>query len=143
MHHISLSVNDAMLAFPLKSVSVQHEILVSWSPPSQGMIKINVDGSVNNNGYAGFGGLFCDSQGDCLMGFKGSIGQAPILLVEFKAIQHGLILAWQEGYKKVLFESHCLEAVRLITRDSLKGTMRFIMLFGSTIADIRNMLNWD
>lgn len=43
--------------------------------------------------------------GSWIIGFKGSVGMNDILLVELKAIQHGLHMFWDNGYKKVIYES--------------------------------------
>ena len=68
--------------------------LVKWVWPSQGFIKLNVDGSsMDNSGLAGFGGLAYGDDGRWIFGFCGFIGFADNLLPELIAICQGLHLA--------------------------------------------------
>lgn len=112
--------------------------MVGWSPPLPGTIKINVDRS--SLGFlrpAGIGGLIRDSNSDWIMSFRGNAGNVQILVTELKAIHHGLMLAWQKGYKRVFCESDCLEAILLITKE-----IGEFHIHGAVIAKVRSMLHW-
>lgn len=102
-------------------------------------LRSNVDGSSKGNpGPAGFGGLLRNDEGGLILRFQGCIGVAGILLVEIKAIEHGLRLAWSRCFKNVICESDSLEAVRLINEG-----MEELHLYGSTIMNVRQMLSWN
>ncbi|XLR04880.1 hypothetical protein HN51_059755 [Arachis hypogaea] len=94
-------------------------MLVRWVPPSEGTIKLNVDGSSRENpGRAGCGGLLRDQDGNCIAGFVSHIGFASSVAAELVAIRHGLWLAWQFGYRKVECESDCMVALEIIHDDA-------------------------
>ncbi|KAJ6939280.1 hypothetical protein NC651_005654 [Populus alba x Populus x berolinensis] len=44
-----------------------------------------------------------------------------IMVVELEAIRHGLLLAWDFGYRQVVMESDSLEAVHAIPIDVLRS----------------------
>ena len=115
-------------------------MLVRWVPPSEGAIKLNVDGSSRGNpGRAGCGGLLRDENGNCIAGFVGYIGFAGSLLAELMAIRHGLLLAWQYGFRRVECESDCLKAVQIIHSNGRDFS------FGSIVEEINQLmlLDWD
>ena len=55
----------------------------------------------------GFGDLIRDEGGDFLVGFLGSLGNinTSTLQAELKAIEFGLILAWDSGVRKLICHS--------------------------------------
>ena len=74
-----------------------------------------MDGSsCGNLGEAGFGSLLRGDDGHWIFGFHGSVGVANNLLPELIAICIGLRLAWEHGFRRVMFESDSLEPIRLI-----------------------------
>ncbi|QHO13931.1 Putative ribonuclease H protein [Arachis hypogaea] len=90
-------------------------MLVRWVPPSEGTIKLNVDGSSRGNpGRVRCGGLLRDQDVNCIAVFVSYIGFAGSVEVELMAIRHGLWLAWQFGYRKVECESDCMVALKII-----------------------------
>jgi len=47
--------------------SSKHHInrhIVKWTPPQDGCVKLNIDGSCDTFGDIVYGGLLCDSKGD-------------------------------------------------------------------------------
>ena len=116
-------------------------MLVRWVPPSEGAVKLNVDGSSRGNpGRAGCGGLLRDENGSCIAGFVSHIGIAGSLLAELIAIRHGLLLAWQYGFRRVECESDCLKAVQIIHSNT--GDFPY---FESIVEEINQLLllDWD
>lgn len=76
-----------------------------WQKPSEGWIKVNVDGSLSCDRLtASIGGLGRDSSGRWLFGFQQRICASDILQIEATALLMGMQLAWRKGYKKVEFE---------------------------------------
>lgn len=89
--------------------------LVSWKAPSDGEIAVNCDGSKGSNpNSSGFGGCLRNSCGDWIRGFYGFGGSKSVLTMELLAIFHGLKVAWNEGFRRVLCLSDSLLAVSLI-----------------------------
>ncbi|PNX73497.1 ribonuclease H [Trifolium pratense] len=85
---------------------------ITWTPPIEGTIKVNVDGSsFNNPGRSGFGGVLRDSNGNWLLGFSGFIGISTSLCAELHAILNGLKIAQAEGFRNIIIESDSTLAV--------------------------------
>ena len=115
IRYIQLDVSTWMVDKNVTDCIVSVARLVKWVWPSQGFIKLNVDGSFRgNSGSARFGGLARGDDGRWIFGFYGSIGLAGNLLPELIATFQGLCLAWNHGFRRVLCESNSLEAIRLI-----------------------------
>ncbi|MED6192359.1 hypothetical protein PIB30_009438 [Stylosanthes scabra] len=55
--------------------------------------------------------------GDCVRGCFSSVHEIVILRCELLAISHGLLLAWDSGYREVICETNSLEAFSLINND--------------------------
>ncbi|GKU87915.1 hypothetical protein SLEP1_g2242 [Rubroshorea leprosula] len=78
-------------------------ILVNWSPPPEGYIKLNSDGSaLTNPGQTGAGGVFRDHLGNWLLGFMRNVGYSTALAAELWAIRDGLKLAVDRGFTKII-----------------------------------------
>ena len=89
--------------------------MVRWQWPQEGMVKLNVDGNSRGNpGYAGFGGLLRNDNGQWIFGFHGSVGISDNLLPELMVICMCLRLVWARGFRRVLCETDSTEAVRLV-----------------------------
>ncbi|XP_019457635.1 PREDICTED: uncharacterized protein LOC109358024 [Lupinus angustifolius] len=89
---------------------------ICWQRPDIGTIKINVDGScIRSSLIMGGGGVIRDHAGQWLSGFSANFGVGSAILAELLAMDHGLKLAWELGFKKVHLESDCLEAVHLLS----------------------------
>ena len=93
----------------------RQERSVSWTPPEEGEVAVHCDGSKGASpGTSGFGGCLRDSRGGWLVGFWGFGGSDSVLCMELMAIFHGLSLAWDNGFRRVLCLSDSLLAVNLI-----------------------------
>ncbi|KAK8479689.1 hypothetical protein V6N11_009833 [Hibiscus sabdariffa] len=89
--------------------------LMAWQRPASGWIKVNVDAAVNAVDQRAFvGGVFRDNDGAWLFGFSRSIGRCSVVLAELWAILEALRRAWAKGYRYVVLESDCADAVRMI-----------------------------
>jgi hypothetical protein len=68
---------------------------VHWHPPSEGIIKVNVDGySFGNLGNAYYGGLLRNNLRIRIQGFFGTCGRAYNLVAELIAIWKGISQLW-------------------------------------------------
>ncbi|KAJ8768982.1 hypothetical protein K2173_023977 [Erythroxylum novogranatense] len=81
-----------------------------------------MDGSfVGNPGTAGFRGLLRDDRSRWLVGFFGYIGHTTSLLAELLALQHGMALAWQRGFRQLIVESDSQDVIRLVANPCLSS----------------------
>lgn len=136
---IFYTADNCKVVFTAEVQTNNSSLMVGWSPPSLEVIKIKVDYSVSGaSSRAGFGGLLRDSNGEWIVGFSGSVGNAPILLVELKVIHQGFILAWHKDFRNIICESDCLEVVRLVN----SGTKAF-HVYSLVTADIRQVMGWS
>ncbi|CAL1397044.1 unnamed protein product [Linum trigynum] len=88
---------------------------IGWTPPVEGWTTLNVDGASNGNpGPAGAGGLLRDHTGRWIKGFVSNVGSASATLAELWAINHGIDLAWKEGFRTLKIESDSKMAIQLI-----------------------------
>ncbi|GMP82127.1 hypothetical protein CsSME_00036582 [Camellia sinensis var. sinensis] len=85
-----------------------------WQPPLPDWVKVNTDGASTGNPGVSIGGLFRDSAGFWIGGFKQWLGGAHALTVELWVIWQGLRQVWQQGCKKVDLETDSQEGIDLI-----------------------------
>ncbi|AES76864.1 hypothetical protein MTR_6g088150 [Medicago truncatula] len=65
-------------AAALRATPAEHGInchMVNWTPPSDGCVKLNIDGSCGASGDIGYGGLIRDNKGNWIVGFSSNDGQ--------------------------------------------------------------------
>ncbi|KAL4368559.1 hypothetical protein GQ457_05G007400 [Hibiscus cannabinus] len=93
--------------------------LLIWKRPASGWIKVNVDAAVNVlDQRAVVGGVYRDSDGEWRYGFSRNIGRCSVVLAELWAILEAIRRAWEKGYRFVVLESDCADAVRMILGNS-------------------------
>ncbi|KAK8652849.1 hypothetical protein V6N13_126872 [Hibiscus sabdariffa] len=86
-----------------------------WFTPPMGWIKLNTDGACRSvTGHSRCGGVFRNFEGVWLHGFSKFIGCCSILEDELSEICIGLSLAWVRGFRCIMVESDCLEAIRML-----------------------------
>lgn len=97
---------------------VSHQLLnsnINWEVPVLGYAKLNCDGAVRSfNEKAACGGVLRDDNGAFLWGFAVKLGRCTVTQAELWAIIHGLKLAKERGYSKIMVESDSLTAVKFI-----------------------------
>ncbi|KAA8546322.1 hypothetical protein F0562_002940 [Nyssa sinensis] len=94
---------------------------VKWQFPEQGFIKINTDrAALGNPGRAGFGGLIRESSSNWIKGYYGFIGHSTSLMAELRGIREGMKLAATIGFDKVIVESDCDVAIKLLSYPNTK-----------------------
>ena len=78
-------------------------------------VELNTDGSsLGNPSYAGFGGLIRGTASECIRGFSVHVPWANNLCVKLLALKFSLILAWQQGVRRIVCEVDCMELIRLV-----------------------------
>lgn len=87
-----------------------------WNPPDSGSWKLNCDGSVNISGRsAGCGGVLRDSNGAFVFAFSQHLEDCNILEAELKGILHGIRIARNRGFFRLVVESDSSDAFDLLT----------------------------
>ncbi|MCI45257.1 ribonuclease H protein, partial [Trifolium medium] len=78
-----MSCSTAFDTLPLVPQSATNPRRVSWYRPAEGIVCLNVDGSLlGSSGTAGYGGLLRDHNGDFIWGFYGTAAVNNILYAE-------------------------------------------------------------
>lgn len=57
-------------------------VIINLTPPSDGCVKLNIDGSCVASGDVGFGGLLRDNKGNWITGFSSNERQGDALFAE-------------------------------------------------------------
>lgn len=103
-------------------------------------MKLDVDGSSQGNpGKISFGDLITDNEGKWPVSFPGFEGIDINLLPELLAIKHGLVLAWNQGYRKIICNLDSINILRLIhdgnlyikKNPPLELSVLFVVLMGT------------
>jgi ribonuclease HI len=88
---------------PPKATGIKEVI---WFPPFHSWIKVNTDGaSVQNPLRVAAGGIFRNSDGDCLGGFAQFLGPVSALIAELSDAMATIELAAANGFRNVWLES--------------------------------------
>ncbi|KAK2395425.1 hypothetical protein QL285_057163 [Trifolium repens] len=86
-----------------------------WKCPGQGMIKVNSDANLAQDGYWGLGAICRDNRGQILAAATWSMhGMADPVLAEAQALYNAMILAADCCFTQVVFESDCLQLITAI-----------------------------
>ncbi|KAK3219077.1 hypothetical protein Dsin_013047 [Dipteronia sinensis] len=94
-------------------------ILVAWVPPSEGWVKLNVDGSCDGeSGIITAGGVLRNHKKEWINGFAMNIGVGNVLDAEFWGLFEGFSMAWKLGFRRVFVESDSISVVQLIAKNS-------------------------
>ncbi|XP_061373781.1 uncharacterized protein LOC133316100 [Gastrolobium bilobum] len=93
----------------------KEEILVHWTPPPMGCVKVNTDGSSKSgNIQGGCGGSLRDVSGLWLKGFAKRLGACNSMKAENWGMLLGLQMAWDLGHRRVIIEGDSQAALNLI-----------------------------
>ncbi|XP_026419571.1 uncharacterized protein LOC113315517 [Papaver somniferum] len=95
------------------SPTFKEQICVRWLPPINDFVKLNVDGSSNDAGNAGIGGILRGDDGHFLAAFAKLIYRNSNNVAELWAIRDGMQLARNIGIQKLLVESDSQYAINL------------------------------
>ncbi|XP_071901202.1 uncharacterized protein [Coffea arabica] len=92
-----------------------------WRFPQEGWVKINTDAALQQKeGLAGWGVVARDWQGKVLKAWAiPNRSCSNPKLEESMALRAAMLLAKQQGWKKVVFESDCLQMVEEINKEQL------------------------
>ncbi|RHN73779.1 putative ribonuclease H-like domain-containing protein [Medicago truncatula] len=91
-------------------------ILIGWKWPQDGWVKLNCDGAHKNSiNLFECGGLLCDSNGICLIGYAHKIGACDAFHAEMWVMYLGLELARGRGITHLQVVSDSKVLVDMIT----------------------------
>ncbi|KAK8506299.1 hypothetical protein V6N11_082372 [Hibiscus sabdariffa] len=87
----------------------------AWTPLSSGWVCLTIDGGVSLSSVKGrIRGLIRNTEGDWMVGSVKSIGFSNSLQAELWVVFEGMKLAWEFGFKRLLVQSDCRQAVGLV-----------------------------
>ncbi|KAK8625545.1 hypothetical protein V6N13_090413 [Hibiscus sabdariffa] len=108
-HSLSQSSLDASVPAPC------------WATPPSQWVKLNCNGAHGVGDSSTSWGVR-DFAGEWLYGFFKFIGCCSIVEAELWGIWVGLDLAWNKGFRSIMAETDCVDAIRLLQYPSLKGS---------------------
>lgn len=116
-----------------------HQNPAAWQPPSNGKVKLNVDGIWHpTRNKMGGGGVLRDHVGRWISGFTSFRGQGAPFLAELLALDQGLQHTWNLGYRDVVCESDSLEVVTSVAAQEDVNTH----LYKAEIMQVREKVQW-
>lgn len=109
---------------PLRRSLASETLTAAWSPPPDGVIKINIDAVFSENSSSCWVSMVDDdSLGSCLWwSWKNIVGRPRPVDGEALAIHHGLSVARDRGWTRILVESDCLQLVLVLSKGSSSFT---------------------
>ncbi|QHN83565.1 uncharacterized protein DS421_20g705850 [Arachis hypogaea] len=117
---IRSSVREFHTIFAMHQSLSPPSLCLHWVPPPVYSVKLNCDASwFAPSGYAGFGCIIRNPDGCWLKGCTGKVEVCGVLFAELYAIWRGLFLAWESGFREVICETDCLEALFLVNQRML------------------------
>ncbi|KAL9304836.1 putative ribonuclease H domain-containing protein [Arabidopsis thaliana] len=78
---------------------------IAWTKPPEGWVKVSTDGASRGNpGPAAAGGVIRDEDGLWVGGFALHIGVCSAPMAELWGVYYGLLIAWDQGFRRVELE---------------------------------------
>lgn len=111
------------MGLPIRHVKKKRGRWVCWTPPPQGMMKVNVDGSCKGTKGA-CGGVIRSSSGEFLHGFCTQLAHSDEVQSELDAILEGILMCKRLHIDGFVVETDCSEAYQMIM-DSNKGQWKY------------------
>jgi ribonuclease HI len=111
-----------------------------WCPPSEGVLKINIDGAFQSESLNGaWGFVICDHEGACVAAGAGCIGPThDALMADTFAFKQGLEATVHFGISKVIIETDSL-----VLKDAVTSTNHDLSVGGGLFQEIRNLIVED
>ncbi|XP_015971192.1 uncharacterized protein LOC107494666 [Arachis duranensis] len=137
---IRSSVREFHTIFAMHQSLSPLSLCLHWVPPPVHSVKLNCDVSwFAPSGYAGFGCIIRNPDGCWLKGCTGKVEVCSVLFAELYAIWRGLLLAWESGFREVICETDCLEALFLVNQRMLSKDIPEWDL----AKHIQEVMNWN
>ncbi|XP_057720278.1 uncharacterized protein LOC130934758 [Arachis stenosperma] len=137
---IRSSVREFHTIFSMHQSLSPPSLCLHWVPPPVHSVKLNCDASwFAPFGYAGFGCIICNPDGCWLKGCTEKVEVCSVLFAELYAIWRSLLLAWESGFREVICETDCLEALFLVNQRVLRKDIPEWDL----AKHIQEVMNWN
>ncbi|XP_015946532.1 uncharacterized protein LOC107471560 [Arachis duranensis] len=137
---IRSSVREFHTIFAMHQSLSPLSLCLHWVPPPVHSVKLNCDASwFAPSGYAGFGCIIRNPDGCWLKGCTEKVEVCSVLFAELYAIWRGLLLAWESGFREVICETDCLEALFLVNQRMLSKDIPEWDL----AKHIQEVMNWN
>lgn len=112
----------------------------TFTPPPAGWLVLQVDGGFQRRSSSmGCGGFIRDHVGAWVIGFASFEGHGEAFLAELLAVIRGLTLAWQQGIRKLLCFSDCMEVVKALTDNRSHN----LYSHAAYLAEARDLIHQD
>lgn len=113
-HHIACQRAFALL-YDFRAADAAAELVDSgttqsqrWIVPNRGVLKLNCDVAVFEDGSTGFGSIVHDADNQVMLtGCKHVHGKLAVIEAEAMSVSFGMQLALGMGYKSIVVESDC------------------------------------
>ena len=104
------------------TTSRKEPLLIGWSPPPTGFVKLNFDGfAFGNLGSTGAGGVLRDCSGKWISGFACHIGFTTSFVAKLWGLRDGLMLARRLDVSKIVIEIDAKSIVDLLNCEGDHG----------------------
>ncbi|CAN1243679.1 Putative ribonuclease H protein At1g65750, partial [Linum perenne] len=124
-----------------KVASQRIDTHIGWKAGPCDCITINADGSVlQPHSQAAAGGILRTSLGRPVSTFAANLGRCSIMRAKLRALEIGLMIAWDIGYKKIHLQLDSMAAVTTILGNQEEDFRHGRML--DTINELRSR-NWE
>ena len=101
---------------------------ISWRAPERDWVALNTDGSMVELGSnAACRGILRDSDSCFLVAFAARLHNVSVLEAKLWGIYHGLKLAWERGFRKIIVYSDSLIAINLL-KDGCPSLILYVPL---------------
>lgn len=117
VHGLRRYVRELVRAFHDEQADrmMKQEILIQWTPPSEGWHKLNTDSTAKGIPVnAACGGVSRDCQGKWVERFPINLGNTTALEAELWGLFYGLSLAWKKGSRRLMVELDSSTTIMLI-----------------------------
>lgn len=104
--------------------SIRRQVIdITWAPPTELMVKLNVDGASRGDpGHAGCGCAIRNHEGRWLIGAAQNLGICSAYQAKLRVALVGLRLAWKQGFRRVIMETDSSTVHLLLTGSNLAAS---------------------
>lgn len=122
---------------PSAIIMQQNRMPIAWSPPPEGILKVNIDGAfVQSTKQGSWGFVFCDHSGDMVLVGAGNLaGAQDALMTEATTCWKAIEVAVAHGISRLQ-----LETDSVLVRDAIQSTSLDQTSSGVIFKDIRAMI---
>ncbi|KAL0928315.1 hypothetical protein M5K25_000189 [Dendrobium thyrsiflorum] len=138
-----LNCYDAVLYFGIRhngNFSNGNQRLVYWHKPPVSIFKLNVDGSVRNDGF-GCGGIIRDDKGNLVVAFAEPLPTCSVVKAELFAILKGIKLCFSRDIYNIWIEVDAISTIHFLMQNSSNVVKHDLFYLIREIKHLLNMAN--